>query len=241
MPPKRAYRKKAPAYRARRKFVYRKRRIMRKRQNNPSKMTFKPRKQLGLAFPERYLTKVKGTLLLNTAASSGALSYQVYGNSITDFGAGLSSENVSGFSSLAAIYNKCIVYGSKIKVNFANSTTTPKYVILWPQPDSSSTPSNIRAMMDQPYSKSRQVSANTGQGKAFLTQYIASKRIFALKDLKDNEDLVFGLSTPSTPIKAWSWYFRIDNGTGSGTDADLTKIEIVYYIECFERVTLNQS
>lgn len=243
MPFRRAYRKKAPAYRRKRKLVYRKRRIAKKRQNNPSKMTFKPRKQLGIAFPERYLTKVKGTLLLSNAASSGSIDYQILGNSILDFGSSLSGDNVSGFSALASVYNKAIVYGSKCTVQYANSTTTPKYVVLYPLGGLSPLPNTTRAMMDQPFAITKQVSANTGMGKAYLKQYISTKRILALKDLKDNDELFVNISggSPTQPSRLWSWNLRIDNTTGTGTDSDLAKVQVTYYVECFDRVTLNQA
>jgi len=239
--PYRTTRRKRPAYVAKRKRVYRKKRIIRKRQNNPSKLTFHPKKSLGVAFPERYLTKVKGTLLLSSAATNGFIDYQVRGNSILDFGSGLSSDNVSGFSVLQTLYNKALVYGSKIIVQYANSTTTPKHLVLYPTGDVV-LPTSTRSMMDQPYAKSKLISANTGQGKTTLSQYVSSKRILGLKDIKDVEDCWNPISSSgSQPVRFWNWNFRIDNATGAGTDSDIVKIMVIYYVECFERATVNQS
>lgn len=225
--------KRAPA----KKRVYRKKRIMRRRQNNPSKMVFRPKKALGQVAPERYLTKLKGTILAQESATDGVNTFALSGNSVFDFAESKGTESCPGLSQLAALYKSYVVYGSKCVAEVLNTTTTNKYVVLFPCDGTA--PTTIRSMMDAPFAKSKALGANTGNGKVILSNYMSSKRIFGAKDLKDEEK--YTALVTASPTENWQWILRIDNNTGAGTDTINVKIIITYYVEFFNRVQLNQA
>lgn len=93
--------------------------------------------------------------------------------------------------------------------------------------------------MDNAYVKSKLISGAGGMDKCLLTNYMSTKKIAGLKDLKDEENQ-WGTAS-SNPGFAWYWNFRIDNGTGSGTDSCIVRVTVTYYVEWFDRVELNQA
>lgn len=231
------YRKRAPAYRARKRRVYRRKRVMR-RGNKASKLIYRPTRALGAIVPDRYFTKLRYNYLGTYNLSAGIFNHLFSLNSIRDAGLGVDSTNAQGFTQLMALYNNFRVHMSKIRADFVSGATigsgqVSTNFIIAPLTDGGSwsglSPANA---MSVPYSKHRMVSVNTGTPKTSITSSMSVKKLFGYKTIA-NEDGFVG-SSSANPVLDPVWAIRTYNING-GTDAYNINVTIDYYVEFFDR------
>lgn len=233
MPPKRVYRRKKAPVRRNRRRVFRKKKFASK----PSLLKYNPRNR-GVLVPDRYMTTMKCSSLINTTAASGMSDYTLNGNGLLDPLGGASTANVTGLVQLSQLYQRYVIHGSRVRVDVASSSgATPRLVMLFPY--QGTLPTTTEAILDNPYVKSKLISGAGGMDKCTLTNYMSTKKISGLKDIKDLENQ-WGTSS-SNPGYAWNWNFRVDNGTGSGTDTVTIRVTLTFYVEWFDRLDLNQA
>lgn len=222
---RRAIRRRAPL---RRKRLY-KRKV---RRNNATTMRFKPGLAKGVLVADRYFLKQRFTYVNNTSAeTAGVFSILIKGNSIHNVAGG--SGEAQGSSALANLYNKWRIHGSSILVRFANSDSTNQILAVTPA-NSDITGEGSQAFLDQSYSKFTQVGPLTGNGKGVVKSYMTTKRMYGLKRIDQEEDLV-GLTTPTDPSQLWYWNVNLFNANNASTTGGQLYIEIMYFIEYFDR------
>lgn len=237
--PYRNYRRKAPAYRAKRKVAYRAKKAYRKRANAPSKLVYRPKKALGSIVPDRYFTKLRYNQLQTVTLATGTKDFQYSLNSIFDCGGTADTTNVQGFSELTGLYNNWRVHMSKIVLHYATVSTVPQVVTLFPVVDDSKVPNSQAGLMDLPYSKTKMVSGASGTPKTVISGNMSVKRLLGLKTISNEEDVV-GTSS-AAPTRNLKWYLRIRD-PANGNDNGTLLVNIVYYVEFFNRTAaLNQS
>lgn len=139
----------------------------------------------------------------------------------------------TGFDQYMAMYNKFVVYASKIKVvAFTTDTETLDTVVGVTVYDSSTTQSTVENYLEQPMCDWRVVPAGAGaQPVTFSTAWNA--RAFSGTDPKTN-DLLHGNSTTS-PSKQW-YYHVFVGATGAAENPGSVKytIEVEYLVKFFE-------
>lgn len=240
--PYRTNRRKAPAYRAKKRTVYRRKKAYRKRQNNPSKLVYRPKKALGSIVPDRYFTKLRYNYYGTRTLSTGTIDTEFSLNSIRDCGTSVDSTNVQGFTELTGLYSNWRVHMSKIQLQIANgdNASTVSSAILFPVVNDAKLPNSVAGLLSLPYSKHKMISAVGGNSSMIrLNHAMSVKRILGLKTLANQEDIVG--STSANPTVDIKWYLRLYQVSNSN-QAFVVNATITYYVEFFNRSSaINQS
>lgn len=231
MPPKRVYRKRRPARVAKRKRVFRKK----SRFNRMSMLKFNPRGS-GVLVPDRFMTTMKCTATGTYTDTSGVTSFVIRGNGLENPFGSQYIANATGLAQMYALYERYVVHGARVRVDFCNGTSVPKHLVCFPYVGTA--PTSLGGWLDQPYVKSALVSGNAGMDRKTLVNYMSTRKIIGVKDIKDLENQ-WG-SSGSNP--GFPWYFQVNSttGLGTGTSPAVFKITMTYYVEWFDRKDLNQ-
>lgn len=228
MPRKRNYVKRKKGYRPRRRYRQRKRLV---------------NKTSAISRNFLYRDSVVGKLNYQdyyTYNVPGGISIQQYrGNSVYDPDATGVGGQPTMFDQLAGLYNKYIVYASKIHVRVINTDNVPVRVVLIPTLNGT-TFSSVGAAIDFPSSKYRLLSpSGSGGDKCSIVHYAKSANISNIKDIMD-ESSDLGAAVTNNPSKPWYWqlYFQNDDG---GNLVLTYQVKITYYVKFYEPVRLADS
>lgn len=173
-----------------------------------------------------------------TTGAGGAILIRS-GNNLTDVDG--SGANPLLFSNYMAMYNQYKVYGSKMTVwitPIGSSVGNPFTVSLIPISANNTTPpSNAEAAINQPFNKTyRGVIGGQLTRPIKISNYISTKVLDNVKDLRDEDDYQ-GTATTGPSIE-WAWYLFITNQTdpSAGTIGYNARINITYYVDFYDRV-----
>lgn len=162
------------------------------------------------------------------------------GNSIFDpeFGAGTGQP--LGRDQWAQFYSNYQVMGSKISVKCLPTKKQGNNFTFCVLPTLSPSPTGIRQIEEQPYSKSRMLSVNQDYAK-LISSYMKSATMFGTKDILSEEDTA--AVQIANPVQQWYWLIGASNLSlsGSGQMELDVHIEVEYYVRYFNRIALNRS
>lgn len=191
--------------------------------------------------PQRVLTQLK--YCDEGVVSAGGTIYfkdiVFRGNSIYDPVYATGGGQPMGRDQLATLYNSYKVHGMKIKFTVTSNSGTPmRFGII---PDTHDT--NYTAILDaaeQPGARIKALSTYTGGLSSNTIKHkVLSKSILGLKELTDDEEAAMG----SNPVNDWFYHCVISTEPYTGTNyIDCAwYVELIYYVECFDRVQLSRS
>jgi len=180
----------------------------------------------------------------NLSSTSGALAvYQVSGNSAFDPDYTSTGQQPEGYDQFASLFQYYRVHGSKIKVSFASVNTTAATqtvnIALVPRNDVS-TESTMQNAMVAPFS--RAYSGNISSlGNIMLRDSMKTTKIYGLppKGLKYMDGWQASISTD--PTNEWTWGIYLQSIDGSTSTTFIVNVEVIYYIEFYQRANLNVS
>lgn len=179
--------------------------------------------------------------LVATAGTPQRLTYAL--NGIYDPYLGAGGGSVSGYSLMSSQYGYSMVKGSKMELTIRRTTDTadngPYDVCLIPIPSSgsSSLPSSMATMKEQPYAKFIP-GVSIGADKAHrITSYMSVTKIEGLKDIYAPS---YRAATGSNPSIIPVWMIGLQMADPSQTTLTISvivSVKITYYVEWFNRLT----
>lgn len=187
--------------------------------------------------PDRLFVKLKyfreSLLAMNSAANS-----QVFwrGNGAYDPEGGLGGHSPMGYDQWAQLYQNYRVHKSFIKIRLAR-TSESIHMSLTPS-TISSIPLNTYTAKEMPYTKYTTVSTSLAL-RPLVSSSMMSKKIFGVKSISYEDG--FSSTVGNVPTDQWFWVMNFSSYNGSTAITAYFDIEIVYWIEFFNRIELSQS
>lgn len=147
-----------------------------------------------------------------------------------------------GFDQWSAFYRRYRVLGSRIIVTSATISSEPTRIAVAPL-NTSGTITQPTTLQESNYIKqSKATGLDTGTSSTMVSNYISTAAIRgAPSDIVQYEtDLSALIST--NPSQQWYWHVMNYNVNGSVSPIDTNiNVDIIYYVEFFDRETLSQS
>lgn len=193
--------------------------------------------------PQRALTKIRycDELAIASASTLNIRDWVIRANSIFD--PDYSNYGGNGqplaHDQLATLFNEYRVHACKIKATFSNESGVSTRLCVLPSNSSTQFTAFLDAC-EQPYAKSRVATPYTGgPASAMVSQTKKTTAIMGIKDLDKDEVASFG----SSPINEWYWHVVVSTDPYSGSNYinGVLYIEVIYYIEMGDRITLARS
>lgn len=230
-----------------RKRVGRKKRVMRKKRvykRKPRKMTSIETLTLrspGVIVPDRYRVKLQYVDTTSNLLGAGGSTFgfiRYFANQIFDCNPLILTSAAPGASELFQLYKNYRVKASSITLNVSNMMDNPVNAMIFPSNTdvaSSASYGFIQEQLANPYTKWRSLASKGGMDRAFLKNYLSTRKITGDIGTKYDEDYV-GSSTANA---ARSWYWNIASYSLSQTGYSVASIpfevRITYYVEFFNR------
>lgn len=175
------------------------------------------------------------------------------GNSVFDPDETYVGHQPTGFDQYAALFNKYIIYGSKITVKYIQNRSATSYNFYIIPAPVAGTPGWLGSVgtdpLEQPYAKGRLIAANgvaNNDASGVMKHYMSTKKMFGIKGELSEE--FYASTTATNPTRVWSWilYQTVFGFNDSLAPAAATldmyyDIKITYYCKFFDRVTVAKS
>lgn len=193
--------------------------------------------------PQRAMTKIRycDELSIASASTLNLRDWVIRANSIFD--PDYSNYGGNGqplaHDQLATLYNEYRVHACKIKATFSNESGVSTRLCVVP----TNSATQFTAMLDaceQPYAKTTALAPYTGgPASGSVSQKKKTTLIMGIKDLDKDEVAAFGAS----PINEWYYHVIVSTDPYSGSNYinGVLYIEVVYYIEMGDRISLARS
>ena len=239
MPYRKRYRKRSRRrkYNKRRSYI---KRYMRRRFSMPRTLISKT----ATGIPDRQMMKLKYTDFLTLDPAGTLENYLYRGNSLFDPDLTGGGHQPLGRDQWVNFYSRYRVRASKIRVSFlprSNTTIDSNIMIhVIPTLDAGSVSQQPRDLVEQPYSRWRLLgTANGTQNGVNLHNYMSTKKIMGIPDI--NTDDYASLMT-TNPLRQWYWNLGVQNLQSTvGIPGANVCVQITYYVELFDRVSLSES
>lgn len=199
-------------------------------------------------FPDRVFVKLKFTDVLSISIASGIWTYYTWrGNSVYDPNYTGTGAQPLGFDQWAAFYTRYRVHGSKIRVRTSPTTTSTATaqthaIVVAPATSAITLPTAPLDMLAQPYATTKvTVLQNALMKENWITKYMSSAKILGVRKTAIKDEIDFSSLTNNNPSQQWYWNMFIGPLDNSSTTTALQLIELTYYVEFFDRQTLDQS
>lgn len=201
------------------------------RRNTRSKITWR---RLGTVDPDSVFVKLKYTFYWDDSAATGKVNY-IRGNGPYDPDNGIGGSQPVGYDQYAALYQKQITYGSKVRIMMVNQGTNAVEATLIPQLVAANT---VNDPLTAAYSTWKIVPPTATAGTRVLKSYMSTKKMYA-KRLGGEDN--FASATNSLPVNQWWWMF-LRQDTSLATNITMKTYGIVtYYIKFYQKVILNDA
>lgn len=168
---------------------------------------------------------------------------------------------ITGFPEYSVFYQKYTPIGAKIKVTITNPNTTNllRFVVLPRRLKETVTDDladldamSYEQLISMPSAKYKTVSlGSAGFPIQSVSHYRSTKYMLDIKDIKDNEDILFSMpieldtsisyNSGASVTNCWYYYVRVFNiGTGTSTGVEL-RTEMIYYMMFRNRQFIEQQ
>lgn len=190
----------------------------------------------GTLIADRTYVKLKYYATVNFTTGSGIIikDYLFRGNSLFDPDYQLGGTQPLGYDQWSAFYNRYMVFGSKIRVQFINlSSLDPLYTSVVPIGDAAALTPYNDAISELPYVRTSILSNGSGSKTVgFLNSYMRTKKIFGISGSIDPEE--YGATTGTGPNQEWYWAIRAYSIPGNPLTATAF-VTLTYYVRFFDR------
>lgn len=228
MPVKRRYRRKAP------KKGRRTKKMVRYSKRNPTITSVR-----GNGFSDKMFVKLRYVEQLNLTDIVGqTLYYSFRGNSLYDPNLTGSGHQPLFFDQYASIYQRYMVFGSKIRVSITNPTSSPLNVVLQSGTDNY-LGSNYAQILEQPGAKVTRTIPPSNQVTAVIQNFSTTRRACGLSKKEVSEENYSALVT-GNPNEIWYHNLLFQNAYAIGVNVYIT-VQITYYAQFYDRLIAEQS
>lgn len=191
--------------------------------------------------PERMLTKLRYCFETDITSGQALLNSDTVfrANSIYDPEYAAGGGQPLGHDQLQNLYTSYKVHACRIRATFTSNGGVPTRICVLP----TVSPTSFTAMLDaceQPYAKTKAIATyNGGLSSVKVGQKNMTKKILGLKDLDDDEEALFG----ADPVNPWYYHVHVSTDPYTSTNyiVGALYVELVYYVECFQRKVLARS
>lgn len=235
--PTKYYRKKKPAYKARKRLNYRRKRNYKRRTQNPSSV------RSWTGFPVNKIAKLRfinsqKLSIINPTPDHYEISIRA--NGIFDVDGG--THRPYGAYQWSQFYNHYVVLGAKISVTFAQSAGSPGDTIACVVylDDDTVAKTDWRQISESGRGRYRFINPGGSIGETHAVTTVrnnfSAKKYFNVVDVKDNLDR-FGAAFGADPVEGAFWKIFVqttDNSTPSQTTIFTVTYTIDYIISCSE-------
>jgi len=221
------------------------RKYKRKNSRKPKKKGRKRRRSLPITsmrvrgvtgFPDQLFVKLKYNDTVNLVNIAGFGSYLFSMNSLFDPDATGVGQQPLLFDQYALLYNEYEVKASKINVRFLSQSQQSMKAIVYPS--NTATPSSdISALSEQPYSKSKWLNNANSAYFSNLTSYM---RVVKMEGRNTNS-LNFVSTVTGNPSNQKFWHIALNSPTGADVSAVHIDVTIIYYARFFRRKFISGS
>lgn len=178
-------------------------------------------------------------------SGAGAVSFNAYiyrGNSIFDPNFTGVGHQPLGHDQWQAFYRRYRVIGSRVDIKFLASSAAAENLVGMLVPLNTSTVlSNAEDYMEAAYSKNCNIGQSTSNGVGELSMYMAVNKIRGgphnLVRYEEDYGALFG----ANPSKEFFWHIVVRAVDGSLTWTCDYAVDVTYYVEMFDRQSLDQS
>lgn len=223
---------------------YAKRKPIKRRPMRRKRTTRAPRANLVVSrtspLPDRYFTKLNYTELVTMNYTGILNTYQFRTNSIFDPNSTGTGHQPMGHDELAQLYNKYRVYGCKYVLTFSN--TNPAYqgeVIVQNRPNGTLS-ANFEDAMESPYHQYKVLGAETS-GPKTISGYANCAKIYGVAKQQWRNDDVFQANVGANPSSQTVLNIYAQNQTTATALTILVRVNLVYFVEFYERKVLGGS
>lgn len=172
----------------------------------------------------------------NLITGSASVTFSFRGNGAYDPETGLGGHSPLGYDQWAQLYQNYRVHKSSIFIT-PTSTTVPFNFSITPS-TFTNRPNSTALAKELPYTRYRTV-GNMAQGKGVgVRNTMYSKKIFGVKSISYEDG--FRSDVGNVPQDQWFWVMNISSYNGSAITL-LANIEVIYWVEFFNRYELGQS
>lgn len=200
---------------------------------------------------DRLKVKLKYTYIgssLNTVSDD--FNYNLFAlNTPVDPGLLQSSNNATGYSTYAAMYQNYYCAGSAIKVQVVNmDIDVPMRLSVVPLPREQSqalTSTTDANVISNPYAKTRILGNATGGDRSVIKHFMTIRKLTGKPDANSSDEDLIGDTTTAPggsntiPNTTFQWFIGVQALTNVTDNIDtLLSVEITYYIEFFNRAIL---
>lgn len=190
--------------------------------------------------PDSYSCKLKYTEILNLSPGLYYYQYQFSGNGIFDPNVTSTGTQPTGRDQLAALYQKYVVTGSRMKLLFTNTVSSAS-VIVSSIPTTSAiaiAANDINMNLRNPYSKNKVAGTSGGSNRITVSNYMTTKKIFGEKSIAEDD---YEADVGAQPTNQWYWTWNAATGDLGTSITGNMIVEITYYVKFFKRITLSNS
>jgi len=143
-----------------------------------------------------------------------------------------------GYNEWLTFYNKWIVNGSKLKCTITHITGEDLIATLTPSRDSTlGGAGNVVEMIPRP--RTRYTMGDNRQGHMTLQNFIKSKQMFGLNEIRETENLQGSFT--AGPTTGLYWLLGLQNVDFSTATAGVVLFEMTFYVKFFNRKTVEPS
>lgn len=188
---------------------------------------------VGDIFPDRLFCKMVFAITKINAVASLVSDTVFKANDIYD--PTLVGGSYRGFNYLSQLYSRFTVYGSKITVQYQNTSGNVSSVIAVVPSSSQLAFTSYDSSLEQPRGKYTNISSIYNY--ATLSHYQSSMVPLGVTK-RQMEDLDFSgsLSIPSAPNQAWWWHIVVGSTDTVVGVTGVIKIKMVAYVQLFDRL-----
>lgn len=190
--------------------------------------------------PDRYMTKLHYSQLF-TLAYAGALTKQKFRmNSIYDPDYSGVGHQPMGHDELSVLYNKYRVYGCKYHISISNTDANYQAEVVVQNRPNSVDVTTFTEAMESPYRQYKIVGAE-GSGPKHITGYHNVSKVYGVKKSIISTDNTFWANIGADPGAVTFLNIFMQNQSTAIALSCNFRINLVYYVEFFERKILGGS
>lgn len=194
-----------------------------------------------LICPDKVRVKLVYTTGINITSAGTAGGYVFSGNSIFDPDVTGSGNQPIGFDEWSAFYTTYRVLASKFIVQARSNLTTNMSALTIIPKDNATVELDYQDVAAEPYAKTRFL-PNQGAGyPTKLQNYCTTRKIKGLTS-KQVADASYSAAVTGNPAERWYWHLYVDDITSGAVNQSVyCFVKIVYYVEFFQRQSLDRS
>lgn len=191
---------------------------------------------------DRFVTKLKYTLVGTLTGGPNYDATQLYGNSPYDPIVGASTPLATGFNQLSALYKNHVVTGSSVVVQLCNTAVNGGLMTVVPTTSTTSFAGSPALAQNWAHSKTTMLGPLTSS-KSYgrIKHYIATNVMYGKTSEAIKDEDSFAGAYNSRPSDLFTWHVILQACDGLSAMSADSSITITYYVQFYNRVDVTAT